>query len=147
MLVAQALRKLRHPSRLCLIRLGLRGCGLRQREKRIAVMERDIERREKETARRLSSLPPAKSGISLESLDLSVRSYNCLLRAGLYTADDVIRLWDERGEAGFREIRNLGAKSFGEISRQIGACTGTALVDRPRKTAGAGARRSARARS
>ena len=58
-----------------------------------------------------------KSGIEIEELGLSVRSYNCLKRAGLNTLQDLINLYAEKGEEGFihPSIRNLGRKSFEEV--------------------------------
>jgi hypothetical protein len=58
------------------------------------------------------------SGLSmddpLESLDLTVRTYNCLKREGIHTIGEMAELYD-RGEEAMFEIRNLGQKSVDEI--------------------------------
>ena len=55
-------------------------------------------------------------GISIEQLDLSARSYNCLARAGIKTVQDII---DADAEYGLERIRNLGKKSLAEIREKI----------------------------
>lgn len=53
--------------------------------------------------------------ISIDELELSVRSYNCLKRAGIHT---ITQLTDKtRSE--IEKIRNLGKKSFKEIIKKI----------------------------
>lgn len=47
----------------------------------------------------------------IEELDLTVRSYNCLKRAGVQTVQELT----ERTENELAKIRNLGKKSFNEI--------------------------------
>lgn len=51
----------------------------------------------------------------IEELELSVRSYNCLKRAGLHTVGDVTMLTD----AQLREIKFLGKKSCDEIIARL----------------------------
>lgn len=53
--------------------------------------------------------------VLIEELDLSVRSYNCLKRAGINTVEDLINRTDE----GLIRIRNLGRKNFEEIKRKL----------------------------
>lgn len=48
---------------------------------------------------------------TIEELDLSVRSYNCLKRADIQTVKDLT----ERTEADMMKVRNLGTKSLDEI--------------------------------
>ncbi|MDR0838073.1 MAG: AAA family ATPase [Oscillospiraceae bacterium] len=48
----------------------------------------------------------------IEELDLSVRSYNCLMRAGMKTLGDIVRA---AREGTLVNVRNLGKKSFEEI--------------------------------
>lgn len=52
---------------------------------------------------------------TIEELDLSVRSYNCLKRAGINTVHDLT----EKSEAEMMKVRNLGRKSLEEV-KQIG---------------------------
>ena len=49
--------------------------------------------------------------IMIEEMNLSVRAYNCLKRAGVRTLDDIIRLGSDR----LLEVRNLGKKCYDEI--------------------------------
>ena len=65
----------------------------------------------------MEELQPGFVSMEIEELDLSVRSYNCLKRAGLNTLQDLINLYAEKGEEGFihPSIRNLGRRSFEEI--------------------------------
>ena len=93
------LRKLRHPHRLDYLKYGVSG----------------VIRRKSESAREkaLASLPKhdKPEDITLEELVLSVRSYNCLTRAGMNTLRDVSEMtFDE-----LCHVRNLGKKSIDEI--------------------------------
>lgn len=56
-----------------------------------------------------------KEGISLEELDLTLRSYNCLRRAGITTVEQLRAM---RGSE-LRRIRNLSAKNLAEIQRKL----------------------------
>ena len=51
----------------------------------------------------------------IEDLDLSVRSYNCLKRAGIQTVEELT----QRTEDEMMRVRNLGKKSFKEVKDQI----------------------------
>ena len=55
--------------------------------------------------------PQALAELDIEELELSVRSYNCLKRAGIHTAGQLLELSDDE----LRDIRNLGSKSIEEI--------------------------------
>lgn len=54
---------------------------------------------------------------TIEELDLSVRSYNCLKRADIQTVKDLT----ERTEAEMMKVRNLGTKSLEEIRLKLAA--------------------------
>lgn len=58
---------------------------------------------------------PASKPVSITSLDLSVRSYNCLKRAQIETLDDLAKL--SKRELG--NIKNLGARSIDEIIEKL----------------------------
>lgn len=60
----------------------------------------------------------ALSDIPIDELELSVRAYNCLRRAGCCTVGDVLR-FAEDSEKGLMRIRNLGTKSAREIMAKI----------------------------
>ena len=53
-------------------------------------------------------------GADVSELNLSVRAYNCLKRAGCHTVGDVQKLIAQE-ENGLRRIRNLGSRSEAEI--------------------------------
>ena len=53
----------------------------------------------------------------IESLDLSVRSYNCLKRGGYNTIDDLVGAMAE-GRS-LKTLRNCGAKSVEEIMEHL----------------------------
>jgi len=55
--------------------------------------------------------------ITIEELDLSVRSYNCLKRAGINTVEELIM----RNEEEMMKVRNLGKKSFEEVQQKLKA--------------------------
>lgn len=49
--------------------------------------------------------------MTIEELDLSVRSYNCLKRAGINTVEDLTN----KSEEEMMKVRNLGRKSLDEV--------------------------------
>ncbi|MBQ3124011.1 MAG: DNA-directed RNA polymerase subunit alpha [Clostridia bacterium] len=59
--------------------------------------------------------------MTIEELDLSVRSYNCLKRAGINTVEDL----SNKSEEDMMKVRNLGRKSLEEVINklyQLGLC-------------------------
>ncbi len=52
---------------------------------------------------------------TIEELDLSVRSYNCLKRAGINTVQDLTN----RSENDMMKVRNLGRKSLEEVVAKL----------------------------
>ena len=52
---------------------------------------------------------------TIEELDLSVRSYNCLKRAGINTVQDLTN----RSENDMMKVRNLGRKSLEEVIAKL----------------------------
>jgi DNA-directed RNA polymerase subunit alpha len=55
--------------------------------------------------------------MTIEELDLSVRSYNCLKRAGINTVEDLIT----KTEEDMMKVRNLGRKSLEEVVQKMDA--------------------------
>lgn len=53
--------------------------------------------------------------VSIDDLDLSVRSNNCLRRAGINTVDELI----QRTEEDMMKVRNLGRKSLEEVKKKL----------------------------
>lgn len=107
----RAIRKLRHPSRVMYIRLGMQGNTERLEQQRAA-----------EEARLKISPPIDDPKALLEYLDditvggmgLSVRSYNCLSREGVKTAGQLYRAITN-DSAWLKSIHNLGKNGQTEI--------------------------------
>ena len=55
--------------------------------------------------------------MTIEELDLSVRSYNCLKRAGINTVEDLTN----KTEEDMMKVRNLGRKSLEEVLQKLQA--------------------------
>ncbi len=53
--------------------------------------------------------------MTIEELDLSVRSFNCLKRAGINTVEDLIG----KSEEEMMKVRNLGRKSLEEVMQKL----------------------------
>ena len=66
-----------------------------------------VEKPESQTAKVLE--------MTIEELDLSVRSYNCLKRAGINTVDDLTKKTMED----MMKVRNLGRKSLEEVINKL----------------------------
>lgn len=125
---AKAYRMMRHPSRQVVLKLGLHDKGQAEAEiaaERAALVEQYKEKLryldsayvkaknalEKETIKKM----PALEDVSLADMDLSVRSFNCLRRAGIRTVADFVGYDYDKLAA----IRNLGRKSVNEIIRRL----------------------------
>ena len=53
--------------------------------------------------------------IPIDDLDLSVRSNNCLRRAGINTVDELT----QKSEEDMMKVRNLGRKSLDEVKKKL----------------------------
>lgn len=78
--------------------------GLTDNVKDVEIM---VQREDDEQARLL--------GLSIEELDLSVRSFNCLKRAGINTIGELI----EKTPEDMLKVRNLGKKSLEEVEEKL----------------------------
>jgi DNA-directed RNA polymerase subunit alpha len=58
---------------------------------------------------------PSDYAITIEELNLSVRSYNCLKREGLNTVGDLV----QKSETELMDIRNFGQKSIDEVKTKL----------------------------
>ena len=56
-----------------------------------------------------------KLDMTIEDLDLSVRSFNCLKRAGINTVRDLVAMTEEE----LIKVRNLGRKSLEEVKQKL----------------------------
>ena len=63
--------------------------------------------------------------MTIEELDLSVRSFNCLKRAGINTVEDLIN----RSEEDMMRVRNLGRKSLEEVIAKLDSLNFTLRKD------------------
>ena len=59
--------------------------------------------------------PDAKLSMTIEELDLSVRSFNCLKRANINTVRDLISRTPEE----MMKVRNMGKKSLDEVQNKL----------------------------
>ncbi len=55
--------------------------------------------------------------MTIEELDLSVRAYNCLKRAGINTVNELV----QRNQEDMMKVRNLGRKSLEEVEQKLEA--------------------------
>ena len=53
--------------------------------------------------------------MSIEDLELSVRSFNCLKRAGISTVEDLTN----KSISDMMKVRNLGKKSLDEVTNKL----------------------------
>lgn len=124
-ILMKALRKLRHPSRFAYIVYGdgyyvskkVEGDEVR-RHYQIKQAQEELERLEalihiKRSIVNGTISEPTNTLLDMDvaALDLSVRSYNCITRAGIHTVRELIGLTEPQ----LRSIRNLGRKSADEI--------------------------------
>ena len=71
----------------------------------------------------ISSIEPEDDGnskvmeMTIEDLDLSVRAYNCLKRAGINTVAELV----QRNQEDMMKVRNLGKKSLEEVEQKLAA--------------------------
>jgi DNA-directed RNA polymerase alpha subunit len=78
-----------------------------------------VEKVEKPFDEELYNLIATYGYIEIENLDLSVRSFNCLKRAGINIVKDVLELsFDD-----VSRIRNMGRKSVEEIEQKVNEFT------------------------
>lgn len=73
----------------------------------IPIVEEEAEVEEERIPSRVAHTP-------IEDLDLSVRAYNCLKRAGISTVGEILHML-EQGEDELLTIRNFGRKSLNEL--------------------------------
>jgi DNA-directed RNA polymerase subunit alpha len=62
-----------------------------------------------------ASIPDEKYNMSVEQLDLSVRTMNCLRRGGITTVGELI----SKGEKGLLSLHNFGQKSKQEVDERL----------------------------
>lgn len=106
-IIAKALRKCRHPSRSKILLIGY------------AQAETEQRLSEESFRKRICS----GENMKIEEYNLSIRSNNCLMRAGLNNRNDVLRYIKEHESESppnaLLHIRNLGRKSAIEILEKL----------------------------
>lgn len=105
-IIAKVQRKLRHPKNSKYLTLGVAGIMANEKEKLLMKLQEN-----KKQGKKLAE------HYTIDALDLSIRSTNCLLRAGLKTAGDILNL--ERDE--LMKVRNIGKRSYDEIVDRLEA--------------------------
>ena len=116
---AKTIRKLRHPSRLYVIKYGLEYLQLKDD---IEKLTKELEQVKQEIIYKLSHPETIEIKeedyhkiIKIEDLDLTVRTWNCLTRAGIKTLEDL----KHQTVDNLSKIRNLGRKSLKEIITKL----------------------------
>lgn len=137
-IIAQSVRKMRHSRLANMVQYGYSGVMLRgenarlekenrELEERVAALKERIEENTElcdEMSRQLeegighSVVDLPTLDISLEELDLSVRAFNCLRRAGCDTVGDIVKLVRE-DPCGLERVRNLGKHTKQEIEERL----------------------------
>ena len=64
---------------------------------------------------KIANSPDTKLSMTIDELDLSVRSYNCLKRANINTVADLV---SKTGED-MMKVRNMGKKSLDEVQKKL----------------------------
>jgi len=123
-ILAKALRKLRHPQRRNLLENGMAYLDYvemeyqtRKEEEKDRLIAEKLARDAELEALRNELEPPEDTAenMHIRELGLSVRSYNCLLRAGYETVGDL----KNTNELRLMKCRNLGKKSLAEVVNRI----------------------------
>jgi len=84
----------------------------------ISGLESDLLAPEAEEEEKETTIPPNVYDMPLEDLWLSVRSYNCLKRAGISKVGEVLERL-RMGEEELLSIRNFGRKSLEELRQRL----------------------------
>ena len=142
---AKALRKLRHPVRSNYILYGEQGnkkkmeLDIRERDlnllaERLNAMQKQIEL--KESVQSIENVKPynydepkpckyGRNGLTYSDafmdLELSIRAFNCLARAGCLSVSDVV---EKIRDGSIIKVRNLGRKTLEEVIERIKKQTG-----------------------
>lgn len=112
-IVAEMLRKLRHPSRLDYIRFGMTEMLVKREQNGYEKGYKDgfLDGQRDAKGENVHELTVPRANIPLEDMDFSVRSYNCLKRAGVKSITDIAKMDFNQ----LIRVRNLGRKSMDEI--------------------------------
>lgn len=81
----------------------------------VVSLESDVAKQESIIKPSVEGSEKPKSTMMIEDLDLSVRSYNCLKRAGIQTVEELT----QKSEDEMMKVRNLGKKSLKEVKDKL----------------------------
>lgn len=112
----KALRKLTHPHKWIFIKCGISAAIKAAEDKAREEGFQNGYRRGVHDAQCYSKLD-LRGDVDLCDLDLSVRSYNCLCRAGVKTGSDIVGMGFDR----LIRVRNFGRRSYEEVIKKLGA--------------------------
>ena len=114
--------KLRHPTRYRIIKKGLFAETVKeqafQAERQAESEKRSNMLKDIRNIRDPEQALEALEDVYVSDLDLGIRAFNCLMRSGVLSVADVIRLI---ATGGIRKIRNCGVSTTDEIIRQVNA--------------------------
>lgn len=99
-----AVMRLRRPDAMCYITYGLK--GFEERIQRLR-LEKEVKKNSEQYQQVM--------GVRFEELDLSVRSFNCLRRAGFVMIRDIVDLNEDE----IIGIKNMSWKQYDEIGRKL----------------------------
>ena len=99
-----AVMRLRRHDAICYITYGKKGFEEREQSLRL---EKEVKKNSEHYQQVM--------GVRFEELDLSVRSFNCLRRAGYVTIGDIVDLTEEE----IIHIKNISWKQYDEIGRKL----------------------------
>ena len=136
--ISRGLRKMRHARLQDMVRYGYSGSLMRGENKRLEDENRYLEERNKTLRERIEeNLKDAEKksqalaeaveheivdvpalDIPIIELDLSIRAYNCLARAGCRTIEDIVNLV-RKDPCGLDHVRNLGKHTKAEIEERL----------------------------
>lgn len=137
--IARGLRKMRHARLQNMVRYGYSGVMMRGENKRLEQENEELEKRNAYLKERIAENRKAADEMSrkleeqvgaavvdvpnldilIDELDLSVRAYNCLHRAGCHTVEDIVKYCKDPDKNGLLGIRNMGRRSAEEVAMRL----------------------------
>lgn len=109
----KALRKLRHKSRLNnLVYVQVKASDYNALLNEVRKLRADVSRLIIEMDTDSDFIIKKNKQVPIEDLNLSIRPYNCLIRAGIHTIGDILT-------HDLLRVRNLGRKSLSEIVNAV----------------------------
>jgi len=137
--IARGVRKMQQPGLRDMVRYGYSGAMTRGENKRLEKENTELEKRNAYLKARIEANRKASEemsrelegqvmvpvvdvpalDISIGELDLSVRAYNCLHRAGCNTVEDIVKYCKDPDKNGLLGIRNMGKRSAEEVAMRL----------------------------